>query len=500
MNGRSLICATIVSTLALAWPSCVNAQPTATSTPGTRDDTRSANGAIGEHTRMLAIVGATIIDGNGGPPIDDGVILIKDERIAAIGTRSIPVSPDAKKVSAAGKFVIPGLMDANVHLFYAITPGALARFDGYYEDVIAEAAQIALRSGLTTVFDTWGPREALSHVRDRISEGDIVGSRVFLAGNIIGLGGPTSSDFFSQSRGVLSKGAADTIDARWERGVGPDLLWMTPEEVRARVRRYIEDDHPDFVKYAGSGHAQMQLISFSERVQRVIVEEGHRAGLTVQAHTTSPESLRMEIEAGADLLQHCDITGMERMPDETVAAIAQRRIPCAAFFVTQRFLAWIDAHEPELSKLYRTKDENDHRLVAANAPLLLATDEGVWPADAAENPLLKGFVLPDDSHYVMGAAHLHWLKAAEELGMPPMAALMAGTRNIARAYHVDRNLGTLEKGKIADLLILDKDPLQNADNYAAISLIIKDGQIVDRGSLPTHPKLTAPLDAHTGGH
>lgn len=439
----------------------------------------------------LAIVGATIIDGNGGAPIQNGVVLIEGKRIVGVGDASLSVPAHSKIISAPGKFVMPGLMDANVHLFYVPVPDALVRYEGRYEEVIAEAAQIALAQGLTTVFDTWGPREALINVRDAINAGTIIGSRIFLAGNIIGLGGPTSPDFFKISRTVLAKSQADAIDARWEQGVGPELLWMTPAQIRERIKAYIASGHVDFLKYAASGHQQEQFITFSPEGNRAIVEEGHRAGMIVQAHTTSPESLRLEIEAGADLLQHCDVTGPAPMPEATLQLITQRKLPCGALFMTRRNMAWREVHGIEPWKGYdKVQDDNDRRLVAASATLLLNSDGGVVPSNAAEHPIFKEFAVMDDSPTELGESSFRWLQAASELGMTPMQALMAATRNIARAYKVDANLGTVEKGKFADLLILDRNPLENAANYRTIRVVIKEGQLVDRAVLPNLKVLT----------
>jgi imidazolonepropionase-like amidohydrolase len=80
--------------------------------------------------------------------------------------------------------------------------------------------------------------------------------------------------------------------------------------------------------------------------------------------------------------------------------------------------------------------------------------------------------------------------------MNPMATLMAATRNVARAFKVDKDLGTLEPGKFADLLILDKNPLEDAANYRSISLVMKEGHIVDRNALPTQRLLTVPLQSN----
>ena len=97
----------------------------------------------------------------------------------------------------------------------------------------------------------------------------------------------------------------------------------------------------------------------------------------------------------------------------------------------------------------------------------------------------------------LGEGHFHWFRAMVEKGMTPMEAIVSATRNIAAAYHRLDALGTLEKGKLADLVILDADPLMDIDNVRRISTVIKDGTIVDRGKLPLKRVLTAPRDRHT---
>src|SRR5437660_1466958 len=117
----------------------------------------------------LLVSGATIIDGVAQKPLHGRSIWIEEGRIKAIGGRDeLGVPPRAKVIDARGKYVIPGLMNANVHLFGLQPLESIAHYTGRYEELIAEAAQVALKSGLTTVFDTYGPRRFLMTVRDRI--------------------------------------------------------------------------------------------------------------------------------------------------------------------------------------------------------------------------------------------------------------------------------------------------------------------------------------------
>ncbi len=256
-----------------------------------------------EAVNLKAIVGATVIDGTGAAPRDDATILIDGDRIRWIGrSHDAKIPEHTELIDARNRYVIPGLMDANVHLCGPY-PDVLLEYEGRYTELIEEGAQLTLQAGITTVFDTWGPLEPLLAARDRINRGDVVGSRMFVAGTIIGFDGPLSDDFHSPGH-FLGPDTIGRINSWFDHGVGRELLWMTPEGVRQRVREYLEHSDIDFLKYASSGHGKFrEFIAFSQSVQRAIVEEAHRAGLTAQAHSTTVESLRMAIAAGADLLQ-----------------------------------------------------------------------------------------------------------------------------------------------------------------------------------------------------
>lgn len=446
--------------------------------------------------RPLAIVGATVIDGNGGPPIERGVVLIEADRITAVGDRHLNVPANAKRVDASGKYVIPGLMDANVHLLLDFSPYTLSRFEGRYDELIVEAAQVALRAGVTTVFDSWGPRVDLVKARDEIAAGRQLGARIYLAGNIVGFGGPYSNDFTPDVARVLFDAFTQRVNERWQDNVGPELLWMSPEAVRDEIRKYLSKG-VDFLKYAVNGHNlhEMQFIAFSARTQRVIVEEARRAGITVQTHTTSDEGIEMALAAGVDLMQHCNSTGSPTpTPLELIRRIAESRIPCALLVDTEPVVAWYHGAGPRhpLSGLHLIGDANARALIDAGAVVLLSTDAGVFSADQTNSAAWKQSQPPDGSLMILGEGHFQWLAAVEQKGMKPMDALMAATRNIARAYQVDQDLGTLEAGKLADLVVLDADPLRSAANYRSIHLVMKQGRVIDRQSLPTRRFLTQP--------
>jgi imidazolonepropionase-like amidohydrolase len=447
------------------------------------------------HSGMLAVVDGTVIDGTGGEPVKNGVVLIEDGRIAAVGAaRDVVVPESATVIDARGKYVIPGLIDANLHLFFSVADlEKLYEFEGRYHELIIEAAQIALKTGQTTVFDTWGPRGPLVKARDLINAGEAVGSRIYLAGNIIGFDGPMSADFFEQLAAAVLPSFAKEINEMWQQGTGRELMWMGPDEVRARVREYATKD-VDFLKYGASGHQEMFFISFSPRVQRAIVEVGHEAGKTVQAHTTSIESLDMAIEAGLDIVTHCDISGPDTpIPAETIQKMVDRDIACSVLPITQARLDALLEKMPDsvMTPFMKTGGENVRNMIAAGVTLLLSTDAGIMSKElevmfAAQT----GGSVDVDPSTTLGEGHFNALYALEEMGMAPMEILKTVTSHIAEAYELEDEIGTLEVGKMADLVVLDENPLKSAKNYRSINTVIKEGRVVDINALPINPVIT----------
>lgn len=450
----------------------------------------------------LAIVGGTIIDGNGGKPIRNGVIVIDQQRITAMGTKkNTPIPQNSRIIPAEGKYIIPGLMDANVHLILALSPEYTLRFEDQFEDIVKESAQLTLRNGVTTVFDSWGPLQPLKTVRDQIRTGEIIGSRIFLAGNIVGLDGPLSADFDNFNIQGMSQKTINRINAMWQQGVGRELMYLSPDQVRTSIRDYLTKDI-DFLKYAVSGHGghpdNMGFLVFSPQAQQVIVEEGRKAGMVVQTHTTTVESVRLAAEANVDIMQHCGITIRELIPESTIQMMVKQNIACSFNISTQRYLRNLvgdNITRDPLSisdpfyRLLLVSHTNQMNMIKAGVTVLLSTDGANWYQDS---PVLENspFYSSEDFVYSLGTGHFVWLKAAIEKGLSPMQALQSATRNIARAYKVDKDLGTLEPGKIADLVILDKNPLEDVEHYRDIKMVLKEGIIIDHDSLPESPILS----------
>ncbi len=443
--------------------------------------------------QSVAVIGGTVIDGTGRPPVADGVVLIQNGRITAVGSaKDVTIPSGATKVDARGKYVIPGLMDANLHLDLNIFLDDLIRYEDRYDQIVLEGAQIALKTGQTTVFDTWGPRAALVKVRDLINAGQALGSRIYLAGNIIGFSGPLGPDFIAPAAAHVSKALAKKINDTWEQGTGRELLWMPPDSLRMAIRKYTGLG-VDFLKFGGSGHQEMNLLTFSPRAEQVIVDEGHRAGMTVQAHVTSPESIDMAVDAGVDILTHGDISGpVYPIPPETIKKIVDRGVAISVLSLTKRAVEAQSKNAATnlLLPYMKVAATNIANLTKAGARLMVSTDAGVEdPVRLAESPTLAADTV--DARVKLGEGHFNALTAFEEAGMAPMEILKTATSNIAKAYKVDKDLGTLEVGKRADLVILDANPLEGSRNYRRINSVIKDGKVVNLAALPIAPVISS---------
>ena len=249
----------------------------------------------------------------------------------------------ATVIDAAGAFVVPGFIDTNVHL--SLYGGVndryetLVRYHDRQPEIVLEAAQLQLAHGVTTVRDSYGVLPPLVEVRERIRRGQARGARILAAGNIVGWGGPYSVSFsLIPERGLTL--FQEQMNDQIAQGAGEDLVDMTPDELRTAINAYL-DKGPDFIKFGGTAHfARPSFIGFSPEAQRVLVEEAHKRGSKAETHATTPDGLRLSIEAGIDLIQHPEMLGPRELPDALVATIVERRIVGSMLVNTITGEAW----------------------------------------------------------------------------------------------------------------------------------------------------------------
>ncbi|MFV1987841.1 MAG: amidohydrolase family protein, partial [Gemmatimonadota bacterium] len=472
--------------------------------------------------QSTAIVGATVIDGNGGEPIPNATVVIEGSRITAVGpSASTPVPAGANVIDGSGKFMTPGFVDTNVHIsLYG--GGATDRKETsvHYRlagaDLTLEAAQMHLKFGVTHLRDSYGALPELVQVRDAIAAGADVGPRLQVAGNIVGWGGPYSITFALIAEADLSLYEQQFSD-HIAQGTGEELMDMYPEELRVAINEYL-DKGVDFLKYGGTSHWSFPtLIGFSPKAQRVIVEETHRRGLIAETHSTNPEGLRLSIEAGVDLIQHPEILAAREISDALVEQIRDRGIVCSMLVNTITGPAWqqhLESKEAaeartaagdtdDWGRLRRTVERekttfelrrernalgywiemrrlNAEKLIAGGCIVTVGTDNyaGVAPEFAREaKPIWQE----------PGIGTLLAIEGLVELGMTPSDAIVAATRNGALASQGLDDFGTIEVGKLADLLLLDADPLDDISNIRKQSVVMVEGVVVDVGALPTRP-------------
>ena len=456
--------------------------------------------------QVTAYRGATIIDGNGGRPIQSGVIVTDGKRISAVGLAGRVSIPDgAQLTDVSGKYIVPGFIDGNVHFF----PWPswtyiefLARYEGRFEEIIEEGAQIALAHGVTTAFDSMGPVYPGLNVRDRINRGEVEGSRLFIAGDIVGF-----RAVFTTVESIKSASSAfqARINEMFELNVGPELVWMSPEQVYEEMYEFA--NIVDFVKIGVTGDGpplnseigQGNVLRFTPAQLRALVKAVHDRGKIIQSHTGSAESLRVVVETGFDMAQHCTFTGSSRIYESTIQLMLDRGFYCGTQWAPlteeeqqqMNDRSYPDADDPIGVEGVRFDLENAVRLIQAGVPQLMTTDTGTIDPDVRKDWGPGGLGGLGGGASGVGEDHFLNMRAMRQRGMTPMMIIQAASRNVAAAYQKLDEFGTLEVGKSADLVVLDANPLDNIENMRRIAMVVKEGQVVDREALPRMPILTS---------
>jgi len=383
-----------------------------------------------------AMVGATIVDGTNRPPMPDGVVLVRDGRIADAGSRAaVPVPDGVPTVDVSGKTLVPGLWDMHTHVTQI------------------EWAPVYLASGVTTVRDMGNEFEFITTLRDAIASKRALGPRLLLAGLVDGPGPNAFGVYYA----------------------------ATADEAKQVVG-----------KYHDAGFQQIKIYSLiTPPLVEAICAEAHRLGMTVTGHVPNGMTIDQAATAGMDQIAHLAIRG-EAGSDEVNRVIGVLRDRKTVIDPTQSwnellghaagtpiaaFQPGVAKIPPPLNRLFsnagaagidaaaaRARLERGLRIVKAlhdaGVPVVAGTDEGI------------------PGHSVHREIELY-----VEAGLTPLQALQAATIVPARAMKLDAELGTIEKGKRADMVVLNANPLERIQNIRSARWTIVDGRVYDTQAL-----------------
>lgn len=428
----------------------------------------------------MALIGATLIDGSGAPPLADAAIVIRGDRIVAVGPRDeVTIPRDARVVDVAGRWITPGLIDAHVHFFQSgglyTRPDAidLRQVVPYESELGRTKAQLEatfaryVASGVTAVVDFGGPLwnfDVRDHARDSAPA-----PRVSVAGPLIATSPRPSI------------GALDLGD--------PPIIYAESVEMARALAIAQLERRPDFIKVWGIG-SDSAASSRIRSITEAVVAVAHPRGVRVAVHATELEHARAAVAGGADILVHG--VGDQPVDQDFIDALRDRGVVYVTTLVVFEGFRDLALGRPDYSiierslgdpvaiaSLYETPaeqliqgrraiieqrvqqmQENVVRLVRGGARVAAGTDAGN----------------PGTLH---GPALHRELQLLVEAGLTPMEALSAATRDASFAYAVRPSVGRVTRGALADLLVLAADPLADIGNLAQIERVYSRGVAYD---------------------
>lgn len=403
-------------------------------------------------TTPLVLLGGTLIDGTGKPPVTNSAVVIQRDRIVAAGPRSeITIPTGARVVDASGKYILPGLWDMHSHLYQV------------------ELGPAYLAAGITTARDVGNDIEFGTSLRDAAKQGRGIGPRLLLDGYIDG-----KNDFHSF-----------------------DVQVGTPAEARAAVRRYKD-----------AGFEQIKIRdNVKLDILKVITAEAHRLGMTVTGHVPKGMNALQAVEAGMDQLSHLNFVATGFFPklergDLEVSIDLDSPDSKNALRVFKEHSTVVDPTIAVLELMTRPKNmpiESFEPGRANIAPELIEQiDKKGAPVEQAEAVRL----VMETLFKIIGALHRAGVPivAGTDVGVPghtlhrelelyvkarmtPMEAIQAATLTPSRVMKLENEVGTIEPGKRADLLILAGNPLENISNIRTIKFVVTQGRLFDCAKL-----------------
>lgn len=426
----------------------------------------------------IALVGGTLIDGLGAPPIQDSVILIDGERISAIGTEaSLPVPATYRVVSTEGMSVLPGLWDMHVHLMLN-GHSDYVHWDKTYlsrlvDEVMPASAEQLLLAGVTGARDLGAPLDASITIRQRIQDGLIPGPRLFVSGPFI-----------------QKKPYPGTEAFRWGVNGASDARKKVQQLAKAGV---------DVIKLIDQDEMTTDEVT-------AVVEEAHKHALPVVAHAHRPEEIRIGLRVGVDNFEHTGLATAPEYPDDVLQALKERTAqmskgplfwtPTVEGLYNYDYVrdnpenldnnCWQRGLKPDtiadirqslvhpeqigyfqitpLRKLTLTR--KIEQLRQAGVVLMIGTDSGI----------------PMKFHCQSTWNELDiWVRV---MGISPMEAIRGATWWPAVMMKQTTHLGSISVGKYADIIAVKGDVLRYINLLQRVDLVIKGGVIYKQDGIP----------------
>ena len=404
-----------------------------------------------------AIIGARLIDGTGKKPIDEAVILIKENKITGVG-KGIDIPKDAKVINAEGKTLLPGLIDSHVHICNNGDPSMMTTL-GYrhgmmqlfgYRNGISD-----IESGFTTIRDMGAAFDYGLSLRDCIRTGVVKGPRILACGNIISMTGG-HADFHLPS-GISFEGMSRLADGE------ADCRKAAREQLRSGA---------DFLKICSSGGVMspsdpVDTPQYTVEEIKAITYEAACVGRRVASHAHGATGIKNAIEAGVKTIEHgslIDEEGMKMLKESE------------GFLVPTLVAGWnivehgLESGIPKYAvdkadEIAHEVRKNAYKAYKMGIKVAVGTDAGT----------------PFNYHGNNAQEIIHFVDA----GWKPMEAIVAATKMGSECLGLENMIGTVEKGKLADLILVDGDPLKDIKvlgDKTNIKLVMKDGIVeVNKG-------------------
>jgi len=445
-----------------------------------------------EGAGTVAIVGATVIHPEREPAhavAADTTIIISGNRIQSVApAETQPIPEGATVIDARGKWIIPGLIDAHVHYFQSgnlYTRPDVVDFTervSFAQETARNKARlpatfkVLLASGVTGTVDVGGPmwnfevREAARRTEQA--------PRVAVAGPLVSM---------------VARPELDLGDA-------PIVKVSTPEQARALVERELPHQ-PDYIKVwfiHGYGDDLVQ----QETIVKAAGDAAHAGGIRFAVHATELAVAKAALRSGADFLVH---SVEDQLVDDEFIELARSRnvLYCPTLFVLDGYglalsnrwqptAAESRLADPQIVAALRDLDSMPKDEVPPGITRLMARQTLITHSRPAERNVRKvwdagiGVVMGTDAGNigtVHGPSVFREMRAMQEAGLTLLEVLRAATTNGARALGMEQELGTLAPGKLADLVVLDADPLETVDNLSRIHRVVKDGRVYDPDEL-----------------